>query len=58
MVNVAPVIRGAFELIGAAMGTVGATLGGIGVPIYALIDSIASSIGYVVKNLMIQTLHA
>jgi hypothetical protein len=50
VVNVASVIRGAFELIGAAIGTVGATLGGIGVPIYALIDGIASSIGYVVKG--------
>jgi hypothetical protein len=50
VVNVASIIRGAFELIGAAIGTVGATLGGIGVPIYALIDGIASSIGYVVKG--------
>ena len=50
VVNVASVIRGAFELIGAAIGTVGATLGGIGVPIYALIDGIASSIGYIVKG--------
>ena len=50
VVNVASVIRGAFELIGAAIGTVGATLGGIGVPIYALIDGIASSIGYVIKG--------
>jgi len=50
VVNVASVIRGAFELIGAAIGTVGATLGGIGVPIYALIDGIASSIGFIVKG--------
>ncbi|WP_297925946.1 hypothetical protein, partial [uncultured Agitococcus sp.] len=50
VVNVASVIRGAFELIGAAIGTVGATLGGIGVPIYALIDGIASTIGFIVKG--------
>ena len=50
VVNVASIVKGSFELMASAIATVGATLGGIGVPIYALIDGIASSIGYVVKS--------
>ncbi len=51
VVNVASVVRGAFELIGAAIGKVGAVFGGIfGGAFWAMFDAVASSIGYIVKG--------